>query len=503
MHKYFVVILKQLTMDLLQGYGSDDDDDASSTSTETAKAPVASAPAAPTTTPIQPKVQSILKSSKYQIHPTEKTTRVASNGQSNVSATQKPNGKSSSNPKKKPGKRILSLGAVLPPNIFDRLTRGPQEDSDDSSMSSVESKGGAGGGGGGGGKRHKRRRPIKSDGEERGNSGASEMSDRSEFDSLLNELRSTPFNVKSSKDEAGKANLGDDSSKSKGISPSRGSDQKLGMAFMTSSTTTIRKRKGANEVVDVQAICSKPSSEKMNEHVETLERGPENVASKLKDSSPIMSFSRKSAAAPLPNSFARTGEPQQQSYPTIEANHIYPESEKHDDENESNHNYNYNHEDTTIEDFNHNSNNPVMKSRKQKRDEERALRSGQAFQNPAATATTEIYQPSPTEFAPTAHAAAIASRSARYRGSASGGNGGGRGGLGNIAMYDPKAGTDVKGVGVTAKHKSKHQINQLMASAISLEAHRAAEAELAKFGVGSAGGKGSGSRADAKRKYGW
>mmetsp|Transcript_5594 Transcript_5594/g.11447 ORF Transcript_5594/g.11447 Transcript_5594/m.11447 type:complete len:486 (+) Transcript_5594:56-1513(+) len=485
-------------MELLQGYGTDDDDDVSATSTETVAAPVVSVPAAPTTTPIQPIVQSILKSSKYQIPPPEKSTQVASNGQSNMSATQKPNGKSPSNPKKKPGKRILSLGAVLPPDIFDRLTRGPQEGSDDSSMSSVEREGGAGGDGGG--KRHKRRRPvIKSDGEERGNSGASAISDRSEFDSLLNELRSTPFHVKSSKDEAGKANLGDDSSKSKGISLSRGRYEKLGMAFMTSSTTTIRKRKGADEVVDVH---SKQSNEEMDVHVE-LEGGPENVASKLKDTSQIMSFSRKSAVAPLPNSFVRAGELQQQSHPTIEANLLSPESEKHDNENESNNNYKCNHEDTTIDDFKHNSNNPAMKSRKQKRDEERALRSGQAFQNPAATATTEIYQPSPTEFAPTAHAAAIASRSARYRGSASGGNGGGRGGLGNIAMYDPQAGTDVKGVGVTAKHKSKHQINQLMASAISLEAHRAAEAELAKFGVGNGGGKGSGSRADAKRKYGW
>ncbi len=74
--------------------------------------------------------------------------------------------------------------------------------------------------------------------------------------------------------------------------------------------------------------------------------------------------------------------------------------------------------------------------------------------------------------------------------------------MSNIAMYDPQSGTDVKGMGVTGKHRSKHQINQLMASAISLEAHRASEAELARFGAG-AGGKGGGTRADAKRKYGW
>lgn len=49
---------------------------------------------------------------------------------------------------------------------------------------------------------------------------------------------------------------------------------------------------------------------------------------------------------------------------------------------------------------------------------------------------------------------------------------------------------EVSGLGVTGKHRSKHQINQLMASAISLEAHRASEAELARFGAG-AGGKGN------------
>ena len=73
----------------------------------------------------------------------------------------------------------------------------------------------------------------------------------------------------------------------------------------------------------------------------------------------------------------------------------------------------------------------------------------------------------------------MASRTARYRGAA----GGGGGGVSNIAMYDPQSGADSerKGLGGTGKHRSKHQINQLMASAISLEAHRASEAELARF----------------------
>ena len=144
----------------------------------------------------------------------------------------------------------------------------------------------------------------------------------------------------------------------------------------------------------------------------------------------------------------------------------------------------------------------MPKSRKQKREEERALRSGtgEAFQQLSSTNdATELNQPSPGEFAPTAHAAVVAARAARHRGIASGGGGGA---VSSIAMYDPKAGGDVTGLGVTGKHRSKHQINQLMASSIALEAHRASEAELARFGAG-AGGGGKGNRVDAKKKYGW
>ncbi|KAL7465472.1 hypothetical protein ACHAXS_005799 [Conticribra weissflogii] len=489
-------------MDLLKGYGSDDDDDVSSTASDTDTAPLSTARAVPTTTPIQTKVQSILKSSKYQTRPSQQSIQLASTTQPNGSAAQNPNGESISTLKKKPGKRILSLGAVLPPEIFDRLTRGPQDGSDDSSVSSVEVEEGAGGGAGG--KKRKRMRPVfKSDGDGGENSRGNEMGDRSEFNSLLNELRSTPLHGKSSIDKPEQANLKADPSNSNGNNVSQMNDGKLGMAFMTSSTTTIRKRRGGDEVVDVHAVRAEPSSEYLKMQVETLEDESEKNSPKLKMTAPTISFSRKSAAAPLPNSFAKAEQIRQQSYPTMEMVDSSPETETNSNENVSNNNHNYNHGNETIEDFNKFISNPEMKSRKQKRDEERALRSGQAFHNSATTATTDIYQPSPTEFAPTAHAAAIASRAARYRGSSGSGNGGGRGGLGNIAMYDPQAGKDVKGVGVTAKHKSKHQINQLMASAISLEANRAADAELAKFGVGNGGGKGSSSRADAKRKYGW
>ena len=63
----------------------------------------------------------------------------------------------------------------------------------------------------------------------------------------------------------------------------------------------------------------------------------------------------------------------------------------------------------------------------------------------------------------------------------------------SVRMYDPKAGSDVVQSDVSGKQRGKHQINQLLASAASLELQRARA-------VGS-GAKPK--RADAKRKYGW
>ena len=68
-------------------------------------------------------------------------------------------------------------------------------------------------------------------------------------------------------------------------------------------------------------------------------------------------------------------------------------------------------------------------------------------------------------------------------------------GAAGLRMYDPSAGADVDvGGEISQKHRSKHQINQLVAKAAVLEAHRAGGVRTVK---------GSNTRADAKRKYGW
>ncbi|KAL7440485.1 hypothetical protein ACHAXM_007277 [Skeletonema potamos] len=410
-------------MDLLQGYGSSDSDDDDSVSFN-----------------VQPPTP---KNQPEKAKPTRSNIRKPS---TSLSTTTR-------------GKRILSLGAVLPPAIFDRLTR--PADADDSSTSSFE---------GGDDKRggsKKRKRASKKKNEDNNKSAIKTSSNnsgdenRTELNSFLSELRSAPMEKKDGNDATSIIN----SQKNK--------SEKLGMAFMSYTAET---KHNSNEVVDVHATKA-PTPRLITKDDTKLER---------KTAAPSLSFSRISTAAPVANNVTMPQYPSAISYNNIPEYHV-PQEEVHMNDPI--------HSNATTED-DYNVNTTMAKSRKQRREEERALRSGAAFQNPSAT--TEIHQPSPTEFAPTAHAAAIASRAARYRGLGSGGGGGGS--VKNISMYDPKLGGDVSGQGITGKHRSKHQINSLMANAISLEAHRAAEAELARVGGGQKGGS---SRADAKRKYGW
>jgi hypothetical protein len=84
------------------------------------------------------------------------------------------------------------------------------------------------------------------------------------------------------------------------------------------------------------------------------------------------------------------------------------------------------------------------------------------------------------------HERALAARAAATSTSSFGG--------GRVQMYDPKAGSAVTS-GVSQTHKQKHQINQLLANAATLEAHRSQSSTVVV--------KGSASRINAKKKYGW
>ena len=335
------------------------------------------------------------------------------------------------------GKKVLSLGAVLPSAIFDRLTR-PEED--DSSMSSYED---------GPDRRGKKRKYGSGVVDSNSNPSASKAKavpeksggDRTEMNSLLSELRSAPLHV-GKKDELTKKEAAK-------------TDGQLGMAFM--QTTTRKSNQNATGVVDIHATtATKPAEAK------TAVPRPPKVLPK---------FSR-AATAPAPQ--------MAQQHHVSAVMPQYPVMEVEDEQHQTA---------TDQPEQMYTQQSSAPKSRRQLREEERMLRSGIS-----AASATEIYQPSPSEFAPNAHAAVIASKTARMR------SGAGKGaGAGSLAMYDPSSGSD-KG-GIAGKHRSKNQINSLVANAISLEAHRATETELAKFGMGS--GVAKSSRADAKKKYGW
>jgi len=443
-------------MDLLKGYGSSssDDDDSSAASSSSVIAKVKDITSTTTTT-ITTKPKSIPSKQQKVI-------------------------------KKKGGKRLLSLGAVLPPEIFAKLTRPPEED--DSSTSSFEGTQSSQS------KKRKRDATINNiDAKKKSSISNNVTGDRKELNSLLSELRSTPMHV-----AADKKTTKPTSNKS---TKSNNSDGKLGMAFMsyTSTTTTTKKKKsiGDDDVVDIHAVKNPSAKVPPQPQQQVESNNKESVIERLSTKPTFTSRMSAAASAPVvqqqaPTSFKRSIPQQYAQMPEYPVNDAQPQMNYESQEVTSSYNNNnYNNS------SNSNNNINAPKSRKQKREEERALRSGQAF---ASTNAIEMHQPSPSEHAPTAEAAVIAAKAARYRGAAQGGGGGGS--ISNIAMYDPKEGADVKGLGVTGKHRSKHQINQLMASAISLEAHRASEAELARFGVGSGSGNNA-SRADAKKKYGW
>lgn len=374
---------------------------------------------------------------------------------------------------KKRGKRLLSLQSVLPPEILNRLTRpeGAESSEDEESL---------------------RIRPREVPA---GNKGG----DRSALNSLLDELRSAPRHQQTGSKQAGEKRSVSEGDTTK----NRQENEGLGMAFMSYTTQTITKS-NHTEVVDVHAKANSYDKEAHSNAQNTDDLEPTTAATKK--ATPIP-FARMSAAAPIPNSMQHSLTAA--ALPSTYHSSTQPEI---DATTPSATVAPFPPVDSNLVTTSGNDYNPLIKSRKQKRQEERALRTGTAFHqhDVSSSSTMDIHQPSPTEFAPTAHMAAIASRAAHLRG------------LGSIdpqdssdygeytsqtkkslgvAMYDPKTGTDVKG-GVTAKHKSKHQINQLMVSAMGLEASRAGEAELARLGLGSGTGSGGG-RADAKRKYGW
>jgi len=433
-------------MDLLGGYGSSDgDSDGSSASVQSATGP------APPPPP-----------------PAAATTAAGGGGIS------------------KKGRRLLSLGAVLPPEIFDRLVRDEQGGSSSDSEQSAGSYSNHGAGGDNGGtsstskkkKRAPKRKTAGSTGV--GLGGGSAVPPPGEMGDLLRELRSAP-----SVGPAG-GEQGQNATKKKPPPPPR--EEKLGMAFMTVTTTVASKKDVGVENIhtsrSVAGLAAAPSAEAAEST-----RGDDMNRKK-----PAFAAATRRAAAPG----VAVPRPGLSAAPSVRTGAAYAPPQQQQQQQQQQYQYQYQNNQRAQQQQYHQE--PAMgaqQSRKKSRKElERSLRAGKFDALGDDARATTVHQDdldygggyAPTEADLSEAAARTAAANAAKSGAA------------GLRMYDPSAGGDVDvGAEVSQKHRSKHQINQLVAKAAVLEAHRAG-------GVGPSGQrsvKGSNSRADAKRKYGW
>ena len=380
----------------------------------------------------------------------------------------------------KKGRRLLSLGAVLPPEIFDRLARdeqgGSSSDSEQSAGSYAYSNGAGGNNGGTSSTSKKKRAPKRKTVGPAGVGlgGGSAVPPPGEMGDLLRELRSAP-----SVGPAG-GEHGQNATKKKPPPPPR--EEKLGMAFMTVTTTVASKKDVGVENIHasrpVAGLAAAPSAEA----VEST-RGDDMNRKK-----PAFAAATRRAAAPG----VAVPRPGLSAAPSVRTGAVYVPPQQQQQQ------YQYQNNQRAQQQQYHQE--PAMgaqQSRKKSRKElERSLRAGKFDALGDDARATTVHQDdldygggyAPTEADLSEAAARTAAANAAKSGAA------------GLRMYDPSAGGDVDvGAEVSQKHRSKHQINQLVAKAAVLEAHRAG-------GVGPSGQrsvKGSNSRADAKRKYGW
>jgi len=381
----------------------------------------------------------------------------------------------------KKGRRLLSLGAVLPPEIFDRLVRDEQGGSSSDSEQSAGSYSNHGAGGDNGGtsstskkKRAPKRKTVGPAGV--GLGGGSAVPPPGEMGDLLRELRSAP-----SVGPAG-GEQGQNATKKKPPPPPR--EEKLGMAFMTVTTTVASKKDVGVENIHtsrpVAGLAAAPSAEaaESTRGDDMNRKKPAFAAATRRAAAPGVAVPRPGlSAAPSVRTGAAYAPPQQQQ-----------QQQQYQYQNNQRAQQQQYHQEPAM---------GAQQSRKKSRKElERSLRAGKFDALSDDARATTVHQDdldygggyAPTEADLSEAAARTAAANAAKSGAA------------GLRMYDPSAGGDVDvGAEVSQKHRSKHQINQLVAKAAVLEAHRAG-------GVGPSGQrsvKGSNSRADAKRKYGW
>ena len=399
----------------------------------------------------------------------------------------------------KKGRRLLSLGAVLPPEIFDRLTREQGGGGGDSSDSDASEYGGSGGNhaGAGGNDNQKKKRSLQ---RQKGatntaaaaSAGSHSESAPGEMGDFLRELRSAPSVGPGEGGQKVAASATAASNKPK-------EEEKLGMAFMSVTTTvTSKKDVGVEDIhasrpsVGGEAASSSASGDDLKKPATaaastapTPAPAPVPMVSTIRRAAaPVVAVPRPGLTAAPPVHGAAYA-PQQQRYQHQQQQQQYQYQNQQQQQQQQQHAQQ--HQQAAM---------GAQQSRKKSRkDLERSLRAGNfdALGDDARATTVHQDDLDYGAYAPTeADLSEAAARTAAANAAKAGAAG--------LRMYDPSAGGEVDvGGEVSQKHRSKHQINQLVAKAAVLEAHRVG-------GVGPSGQrtvKGSNSRADAKRKYGW
>ena len=380
----------------------------------------------------------------------------------------------------KKGRRLLSLGAVLPPEIFDRLTREQGGGGGDSSDSDASEYGGSGGNhaGAGGNDNQKKKRSLQ---RQKGatntaaaaSAGSHSESAPGEMGDFLRELRSAPSVGPGEGGQKVAASATAASNKPK-------EEEKLGMAFM-SVTTTVTSKKDVG-VEDIHA--SRPSvgagATSSSARGDDVTKPAAAASSSRPAPAPVpMVSAMRRAAAPV----VAAPRPGLSAAPPVQSAAYAPQQQQYQNQHRNQH------QQAAM--------GAQQTRKKSRKDLERSLRAGNFDALGDDARATTVHQDdldytygayAPTEADLSEAAARTAAANAAKVGAA------------GLRMYDPSAGGDIDvGGEVSQKHRSKHQINQLVAKAAVLEAHRAG-------GIGPSGQrtvKGSNSRADAKRKYGW
>lgn len=379
---------------------------------------------------------------------------------------------------KKRGKKILKLAAVLPEHIWNQLTAGNVGDGDsdnededpvaanrETKMQSGKSMGNA----------SKIEKPAR-----RGN-GSSNGKD-TDLHNLLQELpklKSVVTTESSAVLDYDDINNADSSLQDDGGS-SNPQRESLGLAFLTSTVeTTRRKRTSDHAVQDIhspettvthtpppQTIDSKTSSKASTSLPSQQHDLPRPTASRtvpLGSAAPLpMSRAGAMAAASSASRFQTPYTHDQQSTTTYAHSNVEPVRSSSGAAS---------------------SVGGGKKRMSRKRQMEQMLRDGKIHEfegDHELEGTANVYIPSDYDSGPSyqGHGVRVVPTSS----------------------YNVSAGATVASTEISGRQRNKHQLNSLLANAVSLEARRVQNAHL---GRSAGGGSGTSHRASAKRKYGW